>query len=262
MSKITDIIKNLDVEAGKFGFSENGFDAENGFDENFGLTPMEKKMVMANRRASNNLPVAGKNNVMISANPAIQNRTNGQSTFQVNVKVKKTNRGAPDSDYPVFLFGGKAFTNAFKSYTAVDNQGQSGSIAFLNGKNVIVLKYIDPIENTNFTEFIISLSTAGEYPYVLNSLADRALMVKGVQLQVVDPANVAQLDLGISKFSIDEFGKSTTNDLTTPTDLYQLSTKGVFIPHQFKISGDEGIINRVLNIDRHEVNYFFYATKA
>ena len=244
MDPVKETIMLLDQNAANFGFSN-----DQGYSQDFGLANRKKMEMMKNSPTN------------YSVNPAIQNQTRGSSTFKVNVTVKQTAGGAVDTELPIFLFGGKAFTNAKSGYTAVSKNNQITSLGFVNGKNVLIFKYVDPADSTKFTEYFVTLGTDGEYPYVLNSVADRPLMVNGVQIEISDVSKQQQLTRSISKFFIDEFGKSSTNDLTTPKDLYQQASNGIFLPHKFKISGDDGIVTNVLNVDAFSVDYFFFAER-
>jgi hypothetical protein len=194
-----------------------------------------------------------------SVNPAIQNKTYGTDTFRVSITVNKTGTGSGNTYNPVFLFGGNAFTNASKGYTAVQNAGQVTSLVFANGKNAINFRYAT--DGANYTDYTVSLTTEGEYPFVINSLSNRKYMVQGFQSQISDVSELSQLDLPMSSFYLNEFGKADTNDLTTPIDLYQQRDNGIFYPHQFPISGIEGLVTNILDVDNFVVNYYFFCNK-
>lgn len=194
-----------------------------------------------------------------SVNPAISAKTNGTSTFMITVSVAQTGGGSTNTFNPVFMFGGEAFSNSTNGYTAVKNASQITGLAFTNGKNVITFKYLNPADPTKFSVYTVSLATDGEYPFILNSLTGKnAMQVVGIQTEISDVTKTSQLKQGMQTFELDEFGKSTTNDLTTPKDLYQQQSDGIFLPHSFPISGKKGFLNNVLDIDGFSVTYYFY----
>lgn len=230
---LEEAINNLDL-VGNFGFSQN-----------FGAA--DQLPAMRKSQATN-----------YTVNPAIKNATQGTSTLQISITVAKTGTGSGNSANPVYLFGGDALTNTSKGYTAVsvNNPVQTTSFGFTNNKNTLVFRYGTDTNNATYT---VSLSTDGEYPFALNSLSGKKFYnVKGIQMDVANAAHVAQLSNAIKTFELNEFGKATTNDLTTPKDLYQQQTNGIFIPHVFPISGRKGIILNVNETDTMVLNLYTY----
>ncbi len=231
------------------GNSNYGYANENyGYDNEYGLDPRRKNLP-GNR---------GKNATNYSVNPAIAAKTYGTSTFQVSISCAVTGTGSGNTYNPIFLFGGEAFSNTSKGYLAVKNANQVTALAVTNNKNVITFKY--STDNGNYSTYTVTLVTDGEYPFIMNSLSGVNKMdVVGTQVEISDVAQAAQLKLGIQTFFLDEFGKATSNDLTTPKDLYQQAQDGLFLPHKFEISGKRGIITNVLEVNGFSVTYFMYA---
>jgi len=196
-----------------------------------------------------------------SVNPVIASMTKGKSTFMVKIGVNKVGNGSGNTENPVFLFAANAFNNCARPYSSVLNVNQSVSLAYTNNKNVLVFRYANATDgSTNYTDYTVTLGTKGDYPFLLNSQVGKAgLWNTGVQLEINDVDQIAQLTNEISSFFLNEFGKAEGNDLTTPTDLYQQQNNGIFIPHEFKISGDDGVYLNVLEVDNFEVKMYFYA---
>jgi hypothetical protein len=86
------------------------------------------------------------------------------------------------------------------------------------------------------------------------------MKVNGIQSEISDVLQQSQLSSEISTFYFDEFGKAQTDDLTTPKDLYQQQSNGIFMPHEFEISGKRGLLTNVLDVNNFVVKYYFYAT--
>lgn len=210
----------------------------------------------------NQMVIAPKNPMAssTSGNPMIQAKTFGKSTFMVNITVAKTGTGSGNTENPIWLFGANAFNNCSVPYSAVAvaSPRQAVTTAFVNGKNVIVFTYTASVGN--YSTYTISLGTTGEYPFILNSqVGKKGLFVSGVQMEISDTAYISQLTNEINTFYLNEYGKAVTNDLTTPTDLYQQLTNGIFLPHEFKISGDDGMQINVLEVNGFVVKLYFYA---
>lgn len=196
--------------------------------------------------------------VVNSANPFINARTYGTSTFTISITNTVAGTGSGNTANPVWLFGANAYNNTSRPYNVVQNAGQTISVAVVNNKNVIRFVYG---AGGNTSTYTVSLKSEGEYPYVLNSqVGKRGLLVTGVQFEVADAADAAQLSEGLKTFYVNEFGKSTTNDLTTPRDLYQYNSNGVFIPHKFVIDGDNGLQLSVIESDGLILTAYFYAS--
>lgn len=258
-------IENLDREVSSYGFSQEASNAY-GYAQQYGLaamqvapmfsepvkqavtrvvldptsqpiftpTQVDKTIIM-----ESNVPMFRPQATQYSGNPEIQKKTNGKSTFMVTVECVKTGTGGGSSQYPVWLFGGDAFSNASVGYLAVQNSSQVTSLTTRNGKNVIKIQYGS---GGNTTDFYISLGTSGEYPFILNSLTgNRKFRVEAIQMEISDTAEIDQLTNEMKTFFLNEFGKADSNDLTTPTDLYQQQNNGIFIPHSFDISGRDGL---------------------
>lgn len=237
-------IAMLDEGNSNYGYAQENY----GYDNEYGLDP-RRRHLPAKR---------GKEATNYSVNPAIAAKTQGTSTFQISVSCVKTGTGSGNTYNPIFLFGGEAFSNSSKGYLAVKNSGQVTALAVTNNKNVITFKYSTDVNN--FSVYTVTLVTDGEYPFILNSLSGVNKMdIVGTQIEISDVAQSAQLKLGIQTFFLDEFGKSTTNDLTTPKDLYQQQNDGIFLPHKFEISGKRGIITNVLEVEGFSVTYYMYA---
>lgn len=196
-------------------------------------------------------------NTQYSANPMIQAKTKGQSTFMIKITVAKTGTGSGNTENPVWLFGANAYNNCSRPYNVVANAGQAVTTEVVNGKNVIKFTYGS---GGNTSTYTVSLGTTGEYPFVLNSqVGKKGLYCTGIQMEISDNTYASQLTNEINTFYVNEFGKAVTNDLTTPTDLYQYATNGVFLPHEFVISADNGIQLSVLEQNGFEVKLYFYA---
>lgn len=198
-----------------------------------------------------------------SANPSIAAVGRGASTFMVEISVKKNGTGGGSSKNSVFLFGpnailgigaGFGFDNTI-GYLSVMNAGQKTRFAVQNNKNVLQFIYGDDTNNYTYT---VTLGTAGEYPFFLGTLTKSQFNVIGVQIEISDENQTQQLTSAIQHFKLNAFGKSETNDLTTPRDLYQQQRGGVFIPHNFVIGPNMGIITDVLAIDGFVVKYYFF----
>ncbi|RME14241.1 MAG: hypothetical protein D6799_07285 [Bacteroidetes bacterium] len=252
-------IENLDASASEYGYSadEYGYSAENYSEEEHGLTISRLKSL--GRKIST--PRAAQTNYSI--NPRVAAVGSGASTFKVDVLVKKMGIGSRNSSNPVFLFGPNAILGIGAGagldntvgYLSVKNAGQRTRFGVVNGKNVLTIFYGDDINNHTY---IITLGTEGEYPFFLGTLTKSSFKVKGVQIEISDSTQTAQLSQALVHFELNAFGKSQTNDLTTPRDLYQQQPGGVFIPHQFEIGPNKGLITNVLAIDGFTVSYYFY----
>lgn len=277
-------IQDLDSNMSNFGFSQDEFVAAYGFSQNYGLdamvaspnfsNPVKTAVVRAtiDPTAFSTAPAYVDKNVIIensvavtrptyatqySGNPEIQKKTNGQSTFMVTIECNKTGTGGAETQYPIWLFGGDAFSNASTGYLAVQNSNQVTSLTTRNGKNVIKIAYGS---GGNTTEYYISLGTSGEYPFILNSLTgNRKMTVNAIQMEISDTAEISQLTNEMKTFFLNEFGKADSNDLTTPTDLYQQQNNGIFIPHRFEISGRDGLQLSMNNSDGLITKMYFYA---
>lgn len=251
-------IAMLDEGNSNYGYANNdyGYGNDYGYDNEYGA-------FNPNRGGRRNLPTAqmnqrGKGATNYSVNSAIAAKTQGTSTFQVQISCAKTGTGSGNTYNPIFLFGGEAFSNASKGYLAVRNANQVTALTVANNKNVITFKY--STDANNYSVYTVTLVTDGEYPFIMNSLSGVNKMdVVGTQIEISDVAQTAQLKQSIQTFFLDEFGKSTTNDLTTPKDLYQQQNDGIFLPHKFEISGKRGIITNVLEIEAFSVTYYMYA---
>lgn len=216
-----------------------------GFSNNYGLVP------------------GGPSQTSYSVNPAIQNRTQGASTFQITISAARTGTGSGNTYDPIYLFGGDAYTNASVGYNAVSPAAKVTSAGTANGKNTIRFRY-DAVagEAANSTLYTVTLSTSGEYPFILSSLSgNNKMTVVGMQMRISDASETEQLTNPMATFFLDEFGKATSNDLTTPQDLYQQQTDGIFLPHTFEISGRRGLITNVQNVDGFSVSYYFWVQK-
>lgn len=255
--QLRETIKMLDEGSSNYGYAQNdyGYDQDYGYDEEYGAFDPRRR----GQGRRNNLPMRpGQAKTNYSVNPAIANKTQGTSTFQVQVSCVKTGTGSGNTYNPIFLFGGEAFSNASKGYLAVRNANQVTALTVANNKNVITFKY--STDNDNYSVYTVTLITDGEYPFILNSLSGVNKMdVVGTQIEISDVAQTSQLKQSIQTFFLDEFGKSTTNDLTTPKDLYQQQDDGIFLPHKFEISGKRGIITNVLEVNGFSVTYYMYA---
>jgi hypothetical protein len=234
----------------------NGLD-NYGFSANYGLAKTGFDRVMpANMPMPANM--ARPNPTNYSVNPVVSQTTVGTSSVQLSITVAKTLTGSGNSFNPVFLFGSDAITNSSRGYTVVkvNSPVQQTAFAFANNKNVVRFTYGDV---TNFSTYTVSQSTDGEYPFFLNSLSGtKTMKVKGMQVSVANAADVAQLTNSIQTFEVDEFGKSMTNDLTVPIDLYQQQTNGRWYPAQFEISGRKGLQLNVNEVNALELNLFLY----
>jgi hypothetical protein len=229
----------------------NGLD-HYGFSANYGLAPAGVDRAIAARMAK-------PNPTNYSVNPVVSQTTVGTSSVQLTITVVKNGTGSGNNFNPVFLFGSDAITNAAKGYTVVkvNSPVQATSTAFSNNKNVVVFTYTESVGNS--AVYTVSQSTDGEYPFFLNSLSGtKTMKVKGMQVSVANAADVAQLTNSIQTFEVDEFGKSTTNDLTVPIDLYQQQTNGRWYPAQFDISGRKGLQLNVNQTNAMELNLFLY----
>lgn len=195
-----------------------------------------------------------------SINPKISHNTRNCSTFMVTISVARTGTGSGNTFDPVFLFGSDAYQGMDTPYASVERAGQVVTLDFVNGKNVVIFTYTASAGNS--TAYTVSLGTKGEYPFILNSLAGNSgnakMNVKGVQIEISDVDQSAQLTNEMSTFELDEYGAASTNDLTTPMDLYQNLTNGVYIPHEFELSGRKGLVLDVQNVNGFVVKYYFY----
>ncbi|MCX7928985.1 MAG: hypothetical protein N2558_04900 [Patescibacteria group bacterium] len=239
-------IENLDAEASTYGYSA----------EEHGLTlrlPQIRKSIQPTQPTATNY----------SSNPSIAAVGKGASTFMVKVSVKKIGTGSGNTSNPVFLFGPNAILGIGAGYgldntvgyLSVMNANQKTRFGVDNGKNVLKFIYGDDTNNHTYT---VTLGTAGEYPFFLGTLTKSQYNVVGIQIEISDENQVTQLTSSIQHFKLNAFGKSETNDLTTPRDLYQQQRGGVFIPHNFLIGPNMGIIADVLAIDNFEVKYYFF----
>lgn len=260
---VKDTIKYLDSLSNEYGFSQDyGLADPNGLQPHH-IEAMKGLIAKHHAGGHTHLGVkhdtpAGQHQTSFSANAEIAKRTQGKSTFMVTVNVKRTGTGSGNVFNPVFLFGGESFNNSATPYIQVESAGQVVTTKVSGGKNVIVFTYGS---GGNTTAYEVSLATAGEYPFILNSLVGMNKMhVNGIQTQISDPTQVSQLTQEFTTFFFDEFGKASTDDLTTPPDLYQYQNNGIFLPHQFEISGKRGVVNNVLDIDGFQVKYYIYAT--
>lgn len=268
-SKVNKIIKMLDSKAANFGFSQNN---------KFGLTndgqlvelssgqilnpavDLGNAELMTMENVNMGRPVRNVQPVNYTINKSIQTATAGADTFMITIDVNKVGNGSGNTKNPVWLFGGDAYKNTARPYATVLNAGQIASVSFVDTKNVIIFKYENAVNpETNYSEYTISLGTSGEYPFILNSLSgENMLKVLAMQLEISDVNLLNQLTAGMNTFKLDEFGKATTNDLTTPKDLYQQQSNGLYIPHKYPISGKEGLQLQVLESDGLNVKYYFY----
>jgi hypothetical protein len=238
----------------------NGID-NFGFSEDFGMaSPQDIARMQA--KGISQLP-AGLSKTNYTINPAIQQITQGKSTFQLTIKCDVTGTGSGNDFNPVFLFGGDAYTNTSRGYSAVQvtNPVQQTAAGFTNNKNVITFKYAATVDN--YSTYTVSLSTDGEYPFILSSLSGKkSFMLEAFQMTLSDAADVAQLNNSIQTFELDEFGKSTSNDLTTPKDLYQQQTNGLWITNPVEVSGRKGIKLNVNETNNLQLNLFCYVGKS
>lgn len=237
MSGLNELIEKIDREGGmsNYGYSGN----------NYGLASAPA--------------VSPTNN---TANAALQALTVGCSTVQLTVTVAKASTGSTNTVNPVFLFGGDAYSNTAQGYTAVAvaSPVQYTSNAFTNSKNTVVFTYKDPADPTvKYSTYTVSQSTAGEYPFWLNSMqGKKGNMVKAMQLTVADSAHISQLNNAVSTFRLDQYGKSTTNDLTQPKDLYQFNDNGIWYTNPFPITGRDGLKLLVNETNGMVLNLFMY----
>lgn len=260
MENVKNTISYLDGISGNYGYSNQ---------ENYGLKTVGEIVEVANlNQGKPNVQVIqlpptnfGNGATNYSINPAIQKMGDGKSTFQLSVKVAKTLTGSGNTKNPVFFFGSSAYNNTSSPYNAVvANANRSVEVGYVNGKNVIIFKYTDPADDTKFSTYTVSLDTKGEYPFILGALTGNARMdIAAIQMEVANPDHVAQLANGLSTFKLDKFGFASTNDLTTPKDLYQQATNGILIPHAFPCSGSEGAYLDVNEVDGLELKLYVYA---
>lgn len=258
---MSDKLRNIIAGIDSFGYSENygmtefspsGQGAANRLGGLGGLiinAPQKQIPAMNNSIATN-----------YTVNSAIQNLTAGCSTSQLTITVDKVGTGSGNTYNPVFLFGQDAFSNTSRGYTAVQVTApvQATSLSFTNNKNVVVFSYV-ALADTNYTTYTVSQSTDGEYPFWLNSLTgDKSNIINAMQLTLADAADEAQLQNTIQTFALDQFGKSTTNDLTQPKDLYQQQTNGLWITNPFEVSGKKGVKINVNETDGMILNLFMY----
>lgn len=231
--KLDKILKNID----SFGYSS----------ENFGLTES---------------PAGLPSPTNYTINPAIQRLTQDCSTAQLTITVAKASTGSTNTYNPVFLFGSDAYTNTSQGYTAVQvaSPAQYTAAGFSNSKNTIVFTYKDPSDPTvKYSTYTVSQSTDGEYPFWLNQLTgDKSNVINAMQITVADAAHVAQLNNAIQTFELNQFGKSTSNDLTQPKDLYQQQTNGIWYTNPFEVSGKKGIKLNVNETNGMVLNLFMY----
>jgi hypothetical protein len=232
MNPVERAIAEIDQSVGNYGYSES-----------YGMLPGQ---------------MAAKSAVNYSINPEIARATAGTSIVQVKISCVKNGTGSGNTENPVFLFGGDAFTNTSRGYNAVQVVGSTLTTALTvsNGKNVVTFRHGDGTNNATYT---VTLGTAGDYPFMLNSRS--RFESHGMQIDLSDSTNVSQLTTAIKTFFLDEFGKAETNDLTTPKDLYQQATNGLFVKAQFKISPREGLIVNVLEVNNFTVSYYLYLRK-
>lgn len=251
-------IANLDKNIGNYGFSNN-----------YGLSSaqfnqmVQDGVINTNTLTQNNLGNQN-NDVLVNpnytVNKGIAERTKGTSTFMVTINAVRTGTGSGNGTDIIQLFGSEAYTNAATPYNVVGRNSQTVANVLYSNKNAVRFTYGG---GGNTTAYNVSLGTAGEYPFILNSLSGKnRKRVVGIQIEISDAAQISQLSNGIQTFELDEFGKSTINDLTTPRDLYQQVDTGIFIPHDFFISGREGIQMNVNNVDAFQVKMYFYVLPA
>lgn len=267
---VQDVIAYLDGKANNYGFSQKNYGLADEIANISSATPQRREAIVSEILAmspdiqsalmpqivSNFLKGNQMPNYTIS--PSIANKTNGKSTFMVKVSVVRAGTGSGNTFDPIFLFGGQSFNNSATPYLQVSNSGQVVTFAKSNGKNCVIFTYG---AGANTTAYTVTLATAGEYPFILNSLTGiNKMQVSGIQTDISDVSRQSQLTANVATFEFDEFGKAETNDLTTPRDLYQQSDSGIFIPHQFEISGSKGFRADILNIDGFSVNFYFFAT--
>lgn len=206
--------------------------------------------------ADNSRPAVSTN---YTTNPEIQKLTTGCSTAQLTITVAKTGTGSGNTYNPVFLFGGDAFTSASKGYTVVqvNTPVQTTATAYTNNKNVITFTYAT--DGSNNTKYTVSQSTAGEYPFWLNQMTGGCKStVAAMQLFVGDATHVSQLNNAIKTFSLDQYGKATSDDLTSPKDLYQYNTNGIWYTSPYDISSKKGLVLNVNETDAMVLNLFMY----
>jgi hypothetical protein len=246
------IIQGID----SFGFDGNSFGLAEGAPRLGAAGSLAQRLSAPNQ--TNMTPPSIATNYTV--NSAIQQLTAGCSTSQLTITVTKTGAGSGNTYNPVFLFGSDAFSNTSKGYTAVtvNSPVQATSLAFTNNKNVVVFTYAaDP--GVAQSVYKVSQTTDGEYPFWLNSLTgDKSNIVNAMQLTLGDAADEAQLQNTIQTFELNQFGKSISNDLTQPKDLYQQQTNGLWITNPFEISGRKGIKINVNETNNMVLNLFMY----
>jgi hypothetical protein len=236
--------------------SNYGYSQEGGY----GLTPgldVPQLSIGGTRAAA---PV--RNPASNSINPDIQRNTAGCSTLRITISNVITGTGSDEADNTIALFGGDAFTNASRGYNAVipDASKLTTALAVSGGKNVITFKYVSATDpGANYSTYTVTLGTAGEYPFVLSSFTgDRGATVKGLQMNISDASETTQLSAPMQTFFLNEFGKSSSNDLSTPPDLYQQADNGIWLPHEFPISGRHGFMLDVLDVTGFSVDLYLF----
>ena len=250
MDIVKETIDNLDAQASEYGYST----------EEHGLT-LRLPGIQKLQAVRPTQPSAVQTNY--SANPSIAAIGKGSSTFMVQVSCQKIGKGGPNTQNTIFLFAPNAILGIGAGYgldntigyLSVQNSGQKTRFGVANGKNVLTFIYGTDTDNHTYT---VTLGTAGEYPFFLGTLQKAQYNVVGIQVEISDENQSTQLTSAIQYFKLNAFGKSETNDLTTPRDLYQQQRGGVFIPHQFTIGPNMGIMTDVLAIDGFVVKYYFF----
>lgn len=262
---LRNLINGIDARMGNFGFSQNS-------KANYGMVNTEAGPMLVDMNTGAATPVAnvdpglmaavvpslapiGANKTNYSINKAIASAEG--STFMVNVKCAKTGTGSGNTKNPVFLFGSDAWAGMSKPYSSVQNAGQVVSTSFVDGKNVIIFKYATDADN--YTTYTVTLTTKGDYIFILNKLTGgkSKFEVQGLQINVSDVDYASALTKGLQKFWLDAFGAADSNDLLTPQDLYQQQTNGVYIPHKYPISGSDGLIFQAQEVNNLEWDFYF-----
>lgn len=235
-----------DIE--KYGYSQDQFGLTPGVDIAMG-TRLSAASAGGSRQPSN------------SISPEIRQKTVGCSTLRITTSVVVNGTGSGNSANPIFFFGGDAFTNASRGYNAVTANAQlTTALTVANGKNVITFKYANTdTPGTNYTTYTVTLGTAGEYPFVLSSYTgDKGAFVNGLQMNISDASETTQLSSPMQTFFLNEFGKASSNDLSTPPDLYQQADDGIWLPHEFPISGRQGFMVDILDVNAFRVDLYLF----